>query len=163
MGSGTSCYLFNSVAACDWEGAHPGNDCVTSGINNKQKGQSVSLLAASGSSARPFPVYTTQGVSSRIEFMPITVSSGKYTALIKMQTLLQPYSQSWMLELQLPPGQTIDHTSRGSIVGNGTSVTIKSDKSKEKLKRMAIVLEVSGTYTGKYSVPDQSTARVTAY
>ncbi|KAI8319936.1 hypothetical protein GQ54DRAFT_264403, partial [Martensiomyces pterosporus] len=161
--AGTSCYLLGNTAACDWAGSHPKDSCVTNAILKTQTGQMPSKSGIGRTNTRPVSVYTAQGISSRIEFIPLAVLPGKYTALVKIQTLINPYSRSWMLQFRMPAGQTLDHTGRGYVFTNGTTVAIISDKTKEVPSSMAISFEVSGRYTGEYRLPDLTTAKVSAY
>ncbi|KAJ1986482.1 hypothetical protein GGI25_006309 [Coemansia spiralis] len=118
------------------------------------------MLQSSNSDARPMSVYTTRGVRSRIEIIPLSASKGHFVALVKIQTLLSPISKRWVLQMQLPQGQSIDYTSNGHIVTHGSMVTINSNNPNDLSPKMALSMEIRGRYTGSYRLPNLSAAMV---
>ncbi|KAJ1668808.1 Chitinase 2 [Coemansia sp. RSA 1646] len=108
-------------------------------------------------------VYTTRGISSRIELVPLAASNGQFKALIKIQTLLQPISKHWVLELQMPKGQSIDHTSVGRLSAHYPKASIISADYDVAFPRMALSIEISGRYLGSYRIPNIALAKIDNY
>ncbi|KAJ2703191.1 Chitinase 2 [Coemansia sp. IMI 203386] len=163
---GTSCYLLGNTAACDWEGAHAKDACMTEQITPMQNDRLAAVnrvYAAGNNDLRPLTIYTMHGIGSRIEFTPVTVANSQFQALIKVQTLIHPIPSSWKLQFRLPLGQHVDTATGGRIMTNGTLVAIISEQPKEPSSYMAISIEIGGRFSGVYHIPDFSTAVLSAY
>ncbi|KAJ2444529.1 Chitinase 2, partial [Coemansia sp. RSA 2337] len=156
--AGTTCYLYGSSAICDWAGASEGNQCSMRKILQLPAATKPHNSWLAQANTKPISVYTTEGVGARIEFIPLSVSLGRYTALVKIQALAHPFSHNWKLQLRLPWGQTIDHTDRGRIVTNNTLVSIESADPVSQKSSMAISMEIRGRYLLTYRLPDLTTA-----
>ncbi|KAJ1953724.1 hypothetical protein GGI12_005957, partial [Dipsacomyces acuminosporus] len=109
-------------------------------------------------SLRPKPVKAAGNAPARVEFIASHINDNKYTTVIKIQSAQGAFSANWSLTFNLPAGQTVDASSRGSVAVNGDKVTIRSIASNEKPKNMAATFKVSGTFTGEYKLPDTSSA-----
>ncbi|KAJ2357000.1 Chitinase 2 [Coemansia erecta] len=163
--TGTACYLFGSTAVCDWENAHDKKTCSIQPIQRapaKQSNtkQNTSWLSSLTADTRPVSAFTSEGISSRIEYIPLSVSLGRFSALVKLRTLQSPFNNNWLLQFQLPPGQSADHVDRGQLVANGTSVAITSGELGGPILDMAMTFTISGRYTRPYRVPDLTMVRV---
>ncbi|KAJ2851321.1 Chitinase 2 [Coemansia brasiliensis] len=119
--TGTTCYILGSSAICDWENSHTRDPCNVQPIQ-RQATNKQSWLSKLQSDIRPVSIFTSEGVSSHIEFTPLSVSRGQFTALLKMQTLRTPFNGNWSVQLHLPPGQSINRVDNATIVSNGTSI-----------------------------------------
>ncbi|KAJ1903694.1 Chitinase 2 [Coemansia sp. IMI 209127] len=114
-------------------------------------------------STRPTAVYTTRGISSRIEIVPLSASNGQFKALVKIQTLREPISNNWALELQMPTGQSIERTSVGHLTARYPTVSITSVDSDDSSPKMALSIEISGRYSGTYRIPNVALAKIDKY
>ncbi|KAJ2093230.1 Chitinase 2 [Coemansia sp. RSA 1813] len=162
--SGTTCYIWGNIAICDWEGQHPKDKCMIQGISrNINESDLKNALQRTDNTSSPTAVYTTRGISSRIELVPLAASNGQFKALIKIQTLLQPISKHWVLELQMPKGQSIDHTSVGRLSAHYPKASIISADYDVAFPRMALSIEISGRYLGSYRIPNIALAKIDNY
>ncbi|PIA17922.1 hypothetical protein COEREDRAFT_85797 [Coemansia reversa NRRL 1564] len=110
--SGTSCYLQGHTAICDWEREYDKDSCNTQSIFSKSR---VNMLSKLQSDLRPISAFTANEINSRIEYIPLSVLRGQFSALVKLQTLHAPLGNNWMLSFQLPHGQSIDNVDSGRI------------------------------------------------
>ncbi|KAJ1805822.1 Chitinase 2, partial [Coemansia sp. RSA 2523] len=108
--TGTSCFIIGSTAICDWDNTNrdPCNIQPTQRNPGKQSSGWHSRL----DSTLPISAFTSEGISSRIEYVPLSVSRGRFSALVKLQTLNSPFENNWSLNMQLPPGQSVNNIDR---------------------------------------------------
>ncbi|KAJ2725418.1 Chitinase 2 [Coemansia sp. Benny D115] len=160
--TGTACYLRGNTAFCDWEDAHPRDPC-SGQPNPKQLDSRLSLLTNwdANDDIKPITAFISKGIKSKWEFVPLESRFGRFKALLKVQSLVEPIPQAWRLELVLPKGQFVDKVSRGSISMDGSIATIYTSEHEEDVgSNMAIEIKVSGGYFGSYNVPDLSMAQI---
>ncbi|KAJ2077293.1 Chitinase 2, partial [Coemansia sp. RSA 988] len=158
--SGTTCYLQGAAAICDWNRGNGRDPCSIQHIQRDLSRSSASRLSMLKSDLRPVSAFTAGDINSRIEYIPLSVSRGRFSALVKLQTLHVPFDNNWMLSLQLPYGQSIDNVDSGRIVANGTSVSILPKDSTGSLHSMAISMTIRGRYSWPYRIPDLTIAKV---
>ncbi|KAJ2454483.1 Chitinase 2 [Coemansia sp. RSA 2336] len=156
--TGTACYILGSSAICDWEDSHSRDPCSVQPIQ-RQAVNKQSWLAKLQSDIRPVSIFTSEGVSSHVEFTPLSVSHGQFTALLKIQTLHTPFNGNWSVQLHLPPSQSISRVHGADIASNGTSIKIQP-KNNNDSPSMAISLTVTGKYIWPYRIPDLTTIRI---
>ncbi|KAJ2802638.1 Chitinase 2 [Coemansia guatemalensis] len=161
--SGTTCYLQGSAAICDWEREYGRDPCNVQPIQRNPSKSTAKMLSALKPDLRPVSAFTADGINSRIEYIPLSVSRGRFSALVKLQTLHVPFDNNWMLSFQLPYGQSIDNVDSGRIVANGTSVSILPKDSADPLPSMAISITVRGRYSWPYRIPDLTIAKVSLH
>ncbi|KAJ1726213.1 Chitinase 2 [Coemansia biformis] len=155
--AGTKCYLFGEIALCDWGLLHGRRPrCDVQPIQKMPSKSTVTASIDAGSEHRA--VFTTKGISSRIEYVPLHAEHGRFSALVKLQTLRAPFGNNWVLRLELPAGQSIDHVDHGLTVANGTSIAIQPNGPAKSATRMFVLLAVSGRYAGPYRMPDMAKA-----
>ncbi|KAJ1944246.1 Chitinase 2 [Linderina pennispora] len=162
--SGTACYLFGASAACDWHNSNEKPVCTVSSAE-----QFAHITRPKAPPARSkvwtlwhFPVVDKQGVKARVEFLANHIRDGHYRALIKLTSLEDPIPDNWMLQFELPSGQTLESANGGAVSIANSTVTIHAD---DKFKfnrqsRMSVAIGVSGQYSSGYVVPDLSTALI---
>ncbi|KAJ1797218.1 Chitinase 2 [Coemansia sp. RSA 2399] len=161
---GTSCYIWGNAAICDWDRQYPKGECVTKGISRDMSESDMrDGIQRTYDSTRPTAVYTTRGISSRIEIVPLSASNGQFKALVKIQTLREPISNNWALELQMPTGQSIERTSVGHLTARYPTVSITSVDSDDSSPKMALSIEISGRYSGTYRIPNVALAKIDKY
>ncbi|KAJ2885925.1 hypothetical protein IWW38_005275, partial [Coemansia aciculifera] len=81
-----------------------------------------------------------------------------YSTVVKIQANKSAFTGNWLITFKLPSGQTANSTSRGNLGLNGNTVTISSDRNAESAQNMAAYFKITGTFTGKYALPDASSA-----
>ncbi|KAJ2382819.1 hypothetical protein GGI05_005527 [Coemansia sp. RSA 2603] len=158
---GTTCYLLGTVAACDWEGVHAVDSCMSQPIVRKSlelaKESQEQITNNNNDVFHPTSIYTSHGIASRVEYVPISTAQNKFTGLLKIQSLLHPIPSRWKIKFQIPDSQTIEYADSGTVTLNKTSVTISSNQTASSHKSMALSIELRGTYEGTYHVPNFST------
>ncbi|KAJ2767609.1 Chitinase 2, partial [Coemansia nantahalensis] len=153
----TSCFLLGGVALCDWGLSRIRKPlCEVERIQRYPTKLVTGVHTGDGSEHRA--IYTARGLSTRIEYVLLSAVNDRYSALLKLQTLGAPFGNEWVLRLDLPAGQTVDHVDHSRVTTTGTSVTIQPDGTGKHCERMSVLLTVNGTYTGAYRTPDLTNA-----
>ncbi|KAJ1993316.1 hypothetical protein GGI26_002375 [Coemansia sp. RSA 1358] len=151
--------MSSSTATCDWANGRATNTCAVSGGTSLAKRLDLKQVAQiTQPKLRPKPAHPKSNVPTRVEFIAVDLTDKTYSAVIKIQTDQKAFTGNWAISFNIPAGQTVDSTSRGSISVSNNVAIIKSDPSKESPKNMAVIFKVSGTHTGGYSLPDTSSA-----
>ncbi|KAJ2797233.1 Chitinase 2 [Coemansia helicoidea] len=155
--AGTKCFLLGGVALCDWGLSRIRKPlCEVERIQRYPTKLVTGVHTGDGSEHRA--IYTARGLSTRIEYVLLSAVNDRYSALLKLQTLGAPFGNEWVLRLDLPAGQTVDHVDHSRVTTTGTSVTIQPDGTGKHCERMSVLLTVNGTYTGAYRTPDLTNA-----
>ncbi|KAJ2785296.1 Chitinase 2 [Coemansia javaensis] len=156
--SGTKCYLFGGTAICDWEGVYSRRSCDVQQIQKMSSLAKTVVESIPDTASSHRAVFTSKGISSRIEFVPLSAANGRFSGLIKMQTLRKPFGGDWVLHMQLPGGQSISHVDNGRALTNGTAVSIRPESPADPALRMFVLLAIDGKYTGAYRTPNMAKA-----
>ncbi|KAJ1668782.1 Chitinase 2 [Coemansia sp. RSA 1813] len=156
---GTYCYMSGSSATCDWANGRATDTCSVSGSSSLKKRLDMNEVASiTKPQLRPRPAHPKSTVPTRVEFVAGSLSNGTYSTVVKVQADKQAFTGNWAISFNLPSGQTVDSTSRGSVNVSKSIVTVRSDITKEKSKNMAAIFKISGSYANDYALPDASSA-----
>ncbi|KAJ1797957.1 hypothetical protein LPJ59_002808 [Coemansia sp. RSA 2399] len=157
--SGTYCYMSGSIATCDWSNGRATNTCAVSGASSLRKRADMNEVSEiTKPNLRPKPAHPKSTVPTRVEFVAGSLNNGTYSTVVKIQADNQAFTGNWALSFNLPTGQTVDSTNRGSVSVSKNVATISSDITKEVSKNMAAIFKIAGTYSSDYALPDASTA-----
>ncbi|KAJ2725423.1 Chitinase 2 [Coemansia sp. Benny D115] len=157
---GTYCYLSGTTATCDWSNGRPTNGCAISGASTLTKRQNLAAVSRiTKPNLRPKPAKAKSSVPTRVEFVVGELTDNKYSTVIKIQTDKDAFSGNWSISFDLPSGQSVESSSRGSVSTSGNTVTIKSDAAHESAKNMAAIFKITGAFSGDYVLPDTASAK----
>ncbi|KAJ2394375.1 Chitinase 2, partial [Coemansia sp. RSA 2559] len=157
--SGTYCYMSGSIATCDWSNGRATNTCAVSGASSLRKRMDMNEVSKiTKPNLRPKPAHPKSSVPTRVEFVAGSLNNGKYSTVVKVQADNQAFTGNWAISFNLPTGQTVDSTDRGTVSVNKNVATISSDITKEVSKNMAAIFKITGTYSNDYALPDASSA-----
>ncbi|KAI8319945.1 hypothetical protein GQ54DRAFT_298982 [Martensiomyces pterosporus] len=110
----------------------------------------------------PKPADAAGNIRARVEFVVGEIDNDKYSTVVKIQTLKDPFSSKWGLSFTLPANQTIESTSRGFVRVVNNTVTVTSDNAAEPEKNMAAIFKITGLFGGEYVLPSATSAVFTS-